>query len=222
MASSGGESGTGPRNFDRGAGNSLPVAKADAVAPGIEPQPPAVNEPQIKLRLDGGCFPAPTAPSRSRRQGGYPMPFHTVHGESLSVDNLQVVEPRGRRPRCAAPPPSVCTKPAAAWRTPSRKEVRALPARMRPMTDWLRAHGVTAAAMEGIGVYWKGSVRGVGGRRHLRRTVPCPARQANSRQEDRRQRQPVAASHLPVRPRPAELRSAAALPPIAAVDPLPP
>ena len=35
------------------------------------------------------------------------------------------------------------------------KEFSALPDGLRAMTDWLRAHGVTAAAMEGTGVYWK-------------------------------------------------------------------
>ena len=41
---------------------------------------------------------------------------------------------------------------------PARTAVRefsALPDGLRAMTDWLRGHGVTAAAMEGTGVYWK-------------------------------------------------------------------
>ena len=223
VASSRGASGTSPRNFDWGGGNSVPVARTDAVAPGIEPRPPAMNEQQLELRLDGGCFPAPAAPSRFRRRGGYPMPFHTVLGESLPVDNLQVVvEPRGRRPRCATPPPPVCTKPAAASRTPSRRS-SALPDGLRPMTDRLRAHGVTAAAMEGTGVYWKAPFEALQDAGIHAALFPCPGTSsADSRQEDRRQRQPVAGSHLPVRPRPAELCSPAALPPIEAVDPLPP
>ena len=35
------------------------------------------------------------------------------------------------------------------------REFSALPDGLRAMTDWLRSHGVTAAAMEGTGVYWK-------------------------------------------------------------------
>ena len=31
----------------------------------------------------------------------------------------------------------------------------ALPDGLRTMTDWLRGHGVTAAALEGTGVYWQ-------------------------------------------------------------------
>ncbi len=34
-------------------------------------------------------------------------------------------------------------------------EFSALPHGLREMTDWLLSHGVTAAAMEGAGVYWK-------------------------------------------------------------------
>ena len=35
------------------------------------------------------------------------------------------------------------------------REFSALPDGLRAMTGWLRSHGVTAAAMEGTGVYWK-------------------------------------------------------------------
>ena len=35
------------------------------------------------------------------------------------------------------------------------REFSALPDGLRAMTDWLRSHGVTAAAMAGTGVYWK-------------------------------------------------------------------
>ena len=41
---------------------------------------------------------------------------------------------------------------------PARTATRtfsALPDGLRAMTDWLSGHGVTAAAMEGTGVYWK-------------------------------------------------------------------
>ena len=48
----------------------------------------------------------------------------------------------------------LCEAGSRPARTATR-EFSALPDGLRAMTDWLRGHGVTAAAMEGTGVYWK-------------------------------------------------------------------
>ena len=77
-------------------------------------------------------------------------------------------------PRCG------CARRAAdlAHRHP---RVQRAPDGLRAMTDWLRGHGVTAAAMEGTGVYWRRRSR----RRRRDRCRPeRPARQT-ARQEDR-------------------------------------
>ena len=48
----------------------------------------------------------------------------------------------------------LCEAGSGPARTATR-EFSALPDGLRAMTEWLRGHGVTAAAMEGTGVYWK-------------------------------------------------------------------
>ena len=48
----------------------------------------------------------------------------------------------------------LCEAGSGAARTATR-EFSALPDGLRAMTEWLCGHGVTAAAMEGTGVYWK-------------------------------------------------------------------
>ena len=48
----------------------------------------------------------------------------------------------------------LCEAGSGPARTATR-EFNALPDGLRAMTEWLRGHGVTAAAMEGTGVYWK-------------------------------------------------------------------
>ena len=48
----------------------------------------------------------------------------------------------------------LCAPGGGAARTATRT-FSALPHGLRELTDWLRDHGVTAAAMEGTGVYWK-------------------------------------------------------------------
>ena len=147
----------------------------------------------------------------------------TVDTASLPIDDLHVVAPRAAgldvHKMCITAAVRLCEAGSGPARA-TVKEFSALPDGLRAMTDWLRAHGVTAAAMEGTGGVLEGSVRGARRRRHPPRAVPRPARQADPRQEDRCQRQPVAGPHLPVRSRPAELRAPAALPPRAAVDPL--
>ena len=82
----------------------------------------------------------------------------TVDAEPLAVDDLHVVEPRAAgldvHKMCiiaAVRLYEVATGTARAV----VKEFSALPCGLRAMTDWLLAHGVTAAAMEGTGVYWK-------------------------------------------------------------------
>ena len=48
----------------------------------------------------------------------------------------------------------LCEAGSGPARTATR-EFSALPDGLQAMTDWLRGHGVTAAAMEGTGVYWQ-------------------------------------------------------------------
>ena len=82
----------------------------------------------------------------------------TVDTESLPVDDLHVVEPRAAGLDVHKMCITAAVRLYEAGRGVGRavvKEFSALPDGLRAMTDWLRAHGVTAAAMEGTGVYWK-------------------------------------------------------------------
>ena len=77
----------------------------------------------------------------------------------------------------------------------------------------------------GVGEYrgvLEGPVRGTRRRRHPGPPASRRPSQADPRQENGRQRQPVAGAHLPVRPRCAEPCPAAALPAPASTGPLPP
>ena len=86
------------------------------------------------------------------------MTSDTVDADTLGTDDMHVVWPRAAgldvHKMCITAAVRLC----AAGRGPARTAVRefsALPDGLRAMTDWLRGHGVTAAAMEGTGVYWK-------------------------------------------------------------------
>ena len=82
----------------------------------------------------------------------------TVDTESLPVDDLHVVEPRAAgldvHKMCITAAVRLYEVGTGMARAVV-KEFSALPDGLRAMTDWLRAYGVTAAAMEGTGVYWK-------------------------------------------------------------------
>ena len=78
--------------------------------------------------------------------------------DTLDIDDMHVVWPRAAgldvHKMCITAAVRLCE----AGRGPARTAVRefsALPDGLRAMTDWLESHGVTAAAMEGTGVYWK-------------------------------------------------------------------
>ena len=82
----------------------------------------------------------------------------TVDTESLPVDDMHVLEPRAAgldvHKMCITAAVRLYEVGSGLARAVV-KEFSALPHGLRAMTDWLRAHGVTAAAMEGTGVYWK-------------------------------------------------------------------
>ena len=82
----------------------------------------------------------------------------TVETDTLRTDTMHVVCPRAAgldvHKMCITVAVRLCDAGAGPARTAVR-EFSALPDGLRAMTDWLRGHGVTAAAMEGTGVYWK-------------------------------------------------------------------
>ena len=82
----------------------------------------------------------------------------TVDTASLPADDLHVVEARAAgldvHKMCITAAVRLYEAATGVARA-AVKEFSALPDGLRAMTDWLRAHGVTAAAMEGTGVYWK-------------------------------------------------------------------
>ena len=89
------------------------------------------------------------------------MSFKTVDTgdtESLPVDDLHIVEPRAAgldvHKMCITAAVRLYESGTGVARAVVQ-EFSVLPDGLRAMTDWLRAHGVTAAAMEGTGVYWK-------------------------------------------------------------------
>jgi len=81
-----------------------------------------------------------------------------VDADTLSIDDMHVVHPRAAgldvHKMHVTATVRLCEAGSGPARTATR-EFSALPAGLRAMTDWLRGHGVTAAAMEGTGVYWK-------------------------------------------------------------------
>ena len=82
----------------------------------------------------------------------------TVDTASLPIDDLHVVAPRAAgldvHKMCITAAVRLFEAGSGLARA-TVKEFSALPDGLRAMTDWLGAHGVTAAAMEGTGVYWK-------------------------------------------------------------------
>ncbi len=81
-----------------------------------------------------------------------------IDTDTLHVDDMHVVWPRAAgldvHKMCITAAVRLCEAGRGLARTAVR-EFSALPDGLRAMTDWLRSHGVTAAAMEGTGVYWK-------------------------------------------------------------------
>ena len=81
-----------------------------------------------------------------------------VDTDTLHVDDMHVVWPRAAgldvHKMCITAAVRLCEAGRGLARTAVR-EFSALPDGLRAMTDWLQSHSVTAAAMEGTGVYWK-------------------------------------------------------------------
>ena len=86
------------------------------------------------------------------------MKRETVETDTWRTDDMHVVCPRAGgldvHKMCITAAVRVCEAGGGPARTAVR-EFSALPDGLRAMTDWLRGHGVTAAVMEGTGVYWK-------------------------------------------------------------------
>ena len=82
----------------------------------------------------------------------------TVDARNLPVDDLDVVVPRAAgldvHKMCITAAVRLFEAGGGLARA-AVQEFSALPDGLRAMTGWLRAHGVTAAAMEGTGIYWK-------------------------------------------------------------------
>ena len=81
-----------------------------------------------------------------------------VDAETLCTDDMHVVHPRAAGLDVHKMHITATVRLCEAGSGPARtatQEFSALPDGLRAMTDWLRGHGVTAATMEGTGVYWK-------------------------------------------------------------------
>ena len=81
-----------------------------------------------------------------------------VDADTLCIDAMHVVHPRAAGLDVHKMHVTATVRLCEAGSGPSRtatREFSALPDGLRAMTDRLRGHGVTAAAMEGTGVYWK-------------------------------------------------------------------
>ena len=86
------------------------------------------------------------------------MPCAPVDTDPLSTDDMHVAYARAAGLDVHKMHITATVRLCEAGSGPSRtatREFSALPDGLRAMTDWLRGHGVTAAAMEGTGVYWK-------------------------------------------------------------------
>ena len=82
----------------------------------------------------------------------------TVDTDTLCTDDMHVACPRAAGLDVHKMHITAAVRLCEAGSGPARtatREFSALPDGLRAMTDWLRGHGVTAAAMEGTGVYWK-------------------------------------------------------------------
>ena len=85
-------------------------------------------------------------------------PGDPVDTDTLRTDDMHVVWPRAAGLDVHKMRITAAVRLCEAGSGPARTAVRefsALPDGLRAMTDWLREHGVTAAAMEGTGVYWQ-------------------------------------------------------------------
>ena len=86
------------------------------------------------------------------------MSYTTVDSDTLCTDDMHVVCARAAgldvHKMHVTATVRLCEAGSGPARTATR-EFSALPDGLRAMTEWLCGHGVTAAAMEGTGVYWK-------------------------------------------------------------------
>ena len=86
------------------------------------------------------------------------MKREIVETDTWRTDDMHVVCPRAAgldvHKMCITAAVRLCEAGGGPARTAVR-EFSALPDGLRAMTDWLRENGVTAAVMEGTGVYWK-------------------------------------------------------------------
>lgn len=81
-----------------------------------------------------------------------------VDTDDMRIDDMHVVWPRAAGLDVHKMRITAAVRLCEAGRGRARTAVHefsALPHGLREMTDWLLSHGVTAAAMEGTGVYWK-------------------------------------------------------------------
>ena len=142
-------------------GNSLPRTQTDAarLASSPEPYPASGRGRAAKTNSTGWWkFPAPGAHPVPPPQGGYLLPCATVDTDTLCIDDMHVVYPRAAGLDVHKMHITATVRLCEAGSGPARsatREFSALPDGLRAMTDWLPGHGVTAAAMEGTGVYWK-------------------------------------------------------------------
>ena len=86
------------------------------------------------------------------------MTSDTDHTDNLNPDDMHVVCSRAAGIDVHKMQVTATVRICEAHRKPPRVALRtfsALPGGLRAMTDWLRDHGVTAAALESTGVYWK-------------------------------------------------------------------
>ena len=82
----------------------------------------------------------------------------TVDTDTLCTDDMHVACPRAAGLDVHKMHITAAVRLCEAGSGPARtatREFSALPDGLRAMTDWLRGHSVTAAAMEDTGVYWK-------------------------------------------------------------------
>ena len=85
------------------------------------------------------------------------MTCDSMDKDTFRTDDMHVVHPRAAGMDVHKMQIPVAVRISEAGGEPARSTVRefsALPDGLRAMTDWLQSHGVTAAAMEGTGIYW--------------------------------------------------------------------
>ena len=86
------------------------------------------------------------------------MKRETAETDTWRTDDMHVICPRAAgldvHKMCITAAVRLCEAGGGPARTAVR-EFSALPDGLRAMTDWLRGHGVTAAVMEGTGIFWK-------------------------------------------------------------------